>query len=519
VRTATDVTARTGASWSPLVTAGVLGLLAVLFHASIVRPLVIEWYEHENFSYGFLIPFVFAYLVIQRCHLLQWEKIAPAIWGTAFLTGSIALGLIGNALGEPFLSRLSLVATVAALVHVIAGWRIFRLLAFPLAYLLLMVPPPYVIVKQVSYYLKMFDAVVATEALQLIGVPVYRDSYFLNLPNITLEVADVCSGIASLFAMVALGTVYVYFLPARIGAKLAVLASVLIFPLIANLIRIILVGASVYYYGPVMLKAFFHAFTGTFTFLLSLAMFLFVGEWFRRRYPAAEQPKQFMTMTERDDRPGLSGKLLSVPALVAAIVLAGGLYVSRAMALPESRQLHGELDAIPKQLGHFRVAPGTWPDRYSDPEADEALSQLYQGPQHDPIEVFIGYRGSQRGADRLRSPKLVFPSRWEYASMGNIQIAGQGGRHINAVWLVTKKNNSRRVVLFWYQLPGRTLSSDVLYRLELARRLIFHGRTDALVVRLASEIDGSETVDQVLERLITFSQQLFPYVQLLLPEK
>ncbi|HEY2920704.1 MAG TPA: EpsI family protein [Candidatus Binatia bacterium] len=515
--TATDVTARTGVSWSLLVACGVLGLLAVLFHASIVRPLVTEWYEHENFSYGFLIPFVFAYLVLQRWHMLQREKIAPAIWGTAFLTGSIAVGLIGNALGEPFLSRLSLVATVAALVHVIGGWRIFRLLAFPLAYLLLMVPPPYGIVKQMSFYFKMFDAVVATGALQLIGVPVYRDSYFLNLPGITLEVADVCSGIASLFAMVALGTVYVYFLPARMRAKLAVLASVLIFPLIANLIRIILVGASVYYYGPVMLKAFFHTFTGTFTFLLSLAMLLVVGEWFRRRYPAADQPKQFVT--ERDDRTELNSKLLSVPALLAAIVLAGGLSVSRAIALPESWQLQGELDAIPKQLGHFRVAPDTWPDPYSDPEADEALSRLYQGPHHGPIEAFIGYRGSQRGADRLRSPKLVFPSRWEYASMDNIQIARRGGRYINATWLLTKKNNSRRVVLFWYQLPGRTLSSDVLYRLELARGLIFYGRTDAVVVRLASELDGSETVDQALERLITFSQQLFPYVQLLLPEK
>jgi EpsI family protein len=215
----------------------------------------------------------------------------------------------------------------------------------------------------------------------------------------------------------------------------------------------------------------------------------------------------------------LNSKLLSVPALLAAIVLAGGLSVSRAIALPESWQLQGELDAIPKQLGHFRVAPDTWPDPYSDPEADEALSRLYQGPHHGPIEAFIGYRGSQRGADRLRSPKLVFPSRWEYASMDNIQIARRGGRYINATWLLTKKNNSRRVVLFWYQLPGRTLSSDVLYRLELARGLIFYGRTDAVVVRLASELDGSETVDQALERLITFSQQLFPYVQLLLPEK
>jgi EpsI family protein len=516
VRTATEVTTKTSVSWPLLLSAGLLGVLAVLFYAPVARTLVTEWYEHENFSYGFLIPFVFAYLVFQRWNMLQREKLAPSLWGAVFLTGSIALGLIGNALGEPFLSRLSLVATLASLVHVIAGWRILSLLAFSVAYLLLMVPPPYVIVKEVSHYLKMFDAEVATHILQLIGVPVYRDSYFLHLPNITLEVADVCSGIASLFAMIALGTVYVYFLRARIGAKLTVLASVLVFPVIANLIRIVLVGASVYYYGPIMLKAFFHAFTGTFTFMLSLAMFLVLGEWLRRRYPAVEQVEA--GKTERNERTEVAGKLVSLPALFAVVVLAGGLYLSHAMALPESRQLSRDLDAIPKQLGQFSVVPGTWPEPYSDPEAHQALSRLDQDLQSSPIEAFVGYRGSQHGAERLHSPKLIFPRGWEYAAMDNIQIARQGARQINAVWLLTKKAHSKRLVLFWYQLPGKTLSSDVLYRWELARSLIVYGRTDAAVVRLATELNDSENVDLGLQRLIDFSQRLFPHVQTLLPD-
>ena len=73
------------------------------------------------------------------------------------------------------------------------------------------------------------------------------------------------------------------------GAKIALLATVLIAPLIANLIRIILVAVSVYYYGPIMLQAFFHSFTGTFTFLLSLTMLLAIGEFVRRRYPTREK--------------------------------------------------------------------------------------------------------------------------------------------------------------------------------------------------------------------------------------
>ena len=100
---------------------------------------------------------------------------------------ALTFGLLGNSLGEPFVSRISVIFALAALLFVIAGLGHLCDLALPLMYLFLMVPPPYVLVKKLSYYLGMFDAIVTTEALQVIGVPVYRVSYFLNLPTITLE--------------------------------------------------------------------------------------------------------------------------------------------------------------------------------------------------------------------------------------------------------------------------------------------------------------------------------------------
>jgi len=506
---------RAGASYPLLIQAGMVGALAIFFYAPVMRPLVVEWYEHENFSYGFLIPLIFGYLVLQRRGELLQQRMAPALWGVALLVTSISVGLIGAALGEPFLSRLSLVATLAALVSVIAGWKIFRLLSFPLAYLLLMVPPPYVIVKKVSYYLKMFDAVVATEVLQLIGVPVYRDFYYLHLPNITLEIADVCSGIASLFAMVAFGIIYIYFLPVRSGAKVGLMASVVIFPLAANLIRIILVAASVYYYGPIMLEAFFHQFTGTFTFLLSVVMLLVVGEWLRRCYPAARQVNQ--VATPRDEQTKFADKVLSVPVLLAVAVLSGGVYVSHAITRPDLRGFQGELE-IPKGLGQFTRVSINWVDPYTDQNAEKSLSWVYQSAGSPPIETFIGYRHSQFGMDRLRSPKLVFPEGWEYAAMNRIELKGaEAGSKIDAVWLLTKKNNLRRLVVFWYQLPGEALSNELYFRWEIVRRWLIHGRTDAAVVRLATDLDSSESVDLALQRLIAFSQRITSFVQLLVP--
>ena len=504
-----------GGSYSLLIQAGMVGALAVFFYAPVMRPLVVEWYEHENFSYGFLIPVIFGYLVLQRRGELLQQRMAPELWGVALLIASISLGLIGAALGEPFLSRLSLVATLAALVSVIAGWKIFRLLAFPLAYLLLMVPPPYVIVKNVSYYLKIFDAVVATEVLQLIGVPVYRDFYYLNLPNITLEIADVCSGIASLFAMVALGIVYIYFLPVRSVAKFGLMASVVIFPLVANLIRIILIATSVYYYGPVMLEAFFHRFTGTFTFLLSVVMLVAVGEWLRRCYPTAAQLNQFAI--PQDERTQFGDKVISAPILIAAAVLSGGLYISHAIARPDWQGFQGELE-IPKKLGEFTTISVNWMDPYIDQKAEKSVSRVYQRPGSPPVETFIGYRQSQYGVERLRSPKLVFPPGWEYAAMNRIEMKGNEAEwKIDAVWLLTKKNNLQRLVIFWYQLPGKALSNELLLRWEIFRRWLMHGRTDAAVVRLATDLDSSESVDLALQRLVAFSHQVTPFVRLLVP--
>lgn len=447
---------------------------------------------------------------------MQAQPFAPTSWGVIALVFSLVLGFIGAALGESFLSRLSLVLTIAALVLVIAGWGIFRLLIFPLTYLFLMVPPPYALVKQTSNLLKRFDAAAATEVLQIIGVPVHRDFYYLNLPNITLEIADVCSGIASLFAMIALGIVYIYFLPARYSVKVGLVAGLVGFPILANLFRIILIATSVYYYGPLMLESFLHQFTGTSTFLLSLGMLLSMGEWLRRRYPSRAQsnrPNQVESKWQKRGKPNEAS--ISAPAVLASTVLAMGLYVSHAMSHSDMRRTPSDLE-MPSELGPFVRISRYWADSYSDPYADKVFSRVYQKQGSQPIETYIGYRYSQSGTERLRSPRLVFPKGWEPVETNQIKI--QVREKVHAAWMITKKNNLQRLVLFWYQLPDSAISSEMIFRWEIIRRWMVQSGTNAAVVRLATDLDSFEAVDAALKRLIAFSEQIAPYAQLLVQQ-
>jgi EpsI family protein len=268
-----------------------------------------------------------------------------------------------------------------------------------------------------------------------------------------------------------------------------------------------------------MLGAFFHKFTGTFTFLLSLGMLMLWGEALRRRFPALEQSNDYNAdVTAAGNSPGyLQQPAVLMPIALALVVLAIALFLSHSMAGTKVVQLPTALEGLPKQLGPYQEAAISWRDRYQDPEAEPSISRIYQAPSQLPIELFIGYRGAQYADQRLRSPKLIFPEGWEYAAMDELRVDTGNGGSIEAVWLLTKKSNARRVVLYWYQVGGDIFSGDFRYRMELARRLVVNGRTDGSVIRLASDVSDYESTDQALDQLKGFAMLLQPELRKLLP--
>jgi EpsI family protein len=137
---------------------------------------------------------------------------------------------------------------------------------------------------------------------------------------------------------------------------------------------------------------------------------------------------------------------------------------------------------------------------------------VYASPLGPPIETFIGYLSGQFANKRLNSPKLVFPSGWEYADMGQMKIPMPGGKQVDAIWLVVKKNQLKRIVLYWYQVGDKSFAGDLRHRFELIWNRFIHGRTDSAVARMATPIRESESAEQARERLASFSAYLYPEI-------
>jgi len=257
-----------GPRWQPIVLVG----LVVWLYAPILARLARQWWTDPNFSHGFFVPAFSLYVLWQSRDKLREVDPAPSSWGlllVLFSLGTLVLGVFG---AELFLSRISLILLLTGMVIFLYGWPMLRATAFPLAFLVLMVPIPSIVLNQITFPLQIFASKLSATLLPMLGVPVLREGNVINLPAMPLEVADACSGIRSLLSLTCLAVMYGYLLEKRVGIRVLLAIASIPIAVIANAFRIVGTGLLVQYWDPDKAEGFFHAFSGWLIFVVSLLM-------------------------------------------------------------------------------------------------------------------------------------------------------------------------------------------------------------------------------------------------------
>jgi len=132
-----------------------------------------------------------------------------------------------------------------------------------------MIPLPWATVKLITYRSRLFDAEASAFFLGWMGVPVFRDGVMLHLPNINLEVADECSSIPAIAALLSLGVAYAAVARRTLWVRLVLIGATLPFAIGANIVRITTTAAAAYWIGPWTLHTSYHMFNGTVNFLFT----------------------------------------------------------------------------------------------------------------------------------------------------------------------------------------------------------------------------------------------------------
>jgi len=246
---------------------------ALLFH-NVITKLVADWHANENYSHGFLIVPIAIYFAWERRADFARAPIRPSWLGAALVIASVLVLAAGVLGAELFLTRIAMLGVLAGTILFLFGPAHLRVVAFPLGFLLLMVPLPAIVFNRIAFPLQLLASRAGEATLSALNIPVLREGNVIVLASTTLEVAEACSGIRSLVSLLALGIVYGYFTDPRGGVRLALAIATVPIAIAANAIRVAGTGVAAQFIGAAAAEGFLHTFSGWLMFVAAFAMLM-----------------------------------------------------------------------------------------------------------------------------------------------------------------------------------------------------------------------------------------------------
>ncbi|HOA61638.1 MAG: exosortase [Verrucomicrobia bacterium] len=256
----------------------------------------------DLFSHVFVIPLISGYLIWKRLDSASLPQSTRSAW--AFVPAAFSLFLLAlywtvlRSRGPlPQVDVLSLM-TAAYLGLMLAcalgclGTGIVRALCFPITFLAFMIPWPTAMIDAVEIGLQHASAEAAAVLLAMSGTPFVRDGKVFDLPGITLQVAQECSGIRSSYVLSITAVLGGYVL-LRTGWRRWVLAlAVIPLGIVRNGFRILTISMLCVHVSPEMIDSPIHRRGGPVFFVLSLIPFFLLLLWLRKteRRRKAEGP-------------------------------------------------------------------------------------------------------------------------------------------------------------------------------------------------------------------------------------
>jgi exosortase len=256
-----------------------------LLYWTVMAKLVGAWTTDDNYSHGFFIVPLAAYFAWERRRRFLAAPSHPSANGLVVVIGSIGLLAAGVIGAEMFITRISILGTIVGIVLFLSGWNRLRVLLFPLAFLLLMIPLPAILFNQIAFPLQLLASQVGELAITAANVPVLREGNLLVLPNTTLEVAEACSGIRSLVSLLTLGIVLGYFADSRTWVRTLIALSTIPVAILSNGMRVAGTGIAAHRFGAAAAEGFFHEFSGWLLFVVAFLMLLGLQRLLLRALP------------------------------------------------------------------------------------------------------------------------------------------------------------------------------------------------------------------------------------------
>ncbi len=456
--------------WVPFVPYSLPLVLFLFVYAKTFSYWAVQVWSDSQYSHILLIPFISVYIIWSKRDRRRALSLQPSfILGLPVVLGSGALFLIGRAGSLALLEQVSILTMLVGLILMLLGTAWMKALIFPIGYLFLTLPLSEEIMGPLQWPLQLTTARMSVAVLQLLNFfPVLLDRNYIVLPNIVLEVADICSGANFLVSILSIGLPLAYLQLSRGWSRTVLLLSAIVVGVVANWLRVILISIGAYYNYPV-LHGPLHIFQGVFVFWIGL-LYLFLVSWVlsKTRHESAGRIERTGSTRQTPGSEVVSGRR-------RAWVSAGCLTVILAALSAEAAFLDRPVTASPTNFESIPEQVGKWIGRTEDPlsspfrlpGADRELFRRYEQIDGSVVHLYGAYFESQRqGKEVVTDRTRTLYAASHPLSLPAIPATSQGigdGRSevtVNAVdpfSLDDRKTQDKAEAFFWYDVAGEVI--------------------------------------------------------------
>ena len=256
--------------------------LLVLFFLSFIiiflpawKRLVLVWYQQAEYSHGFLIIPICLYIVWKKKPTLATISPRASRFGLPVIIFSLVAYLLSH-FGEIFtVGYLSIISLIIGIILYLFGTRVLKEIAFPIFFLLFIIPVPSQIYSSLTLNLQLFvSAGTVWISKLLFNVPIERDGNIIYLKDITLQVVHACSGLRSMISLMAISALCGYLTLQSNILRFVLLVSAIPVSVAINIVRILLIIIVAHYFNYDLAESGAHGLLGLFVFFIGLVFIL-----------------------------------------------------------------------------------------------------------------------------------------------------------------------------------------------------------------------------------------------------
>lgn len=478
---------------------GIFLLLLFVFYYPSYSSMVAIWARSETFTHGFIIVPICAWLIWRIRKQIGITLPQTNYLGIPLLLLLGFLWLVANYVGVLAIEQLSATLMIPVLVFTLLGWRVTSVMIFPLLYILFAVP----LGEELTPTLINLTADFTVALINLVGIPVYREGTYFQLPTGNWSVVAACSGISYLIASMTLGTLYAYLnYQGPLKRTIFIIASIVV-PIIANSLRAFMIVMIGHFSDMQLATGVDHLIYGWVFFGVVIGIMFYIGSFWRDDVNAPLHGVEWAVGNV--DSASLAHKMAIAVTCLTLVVWPIKIYLEQ-----EAQDFSNVAKisiSIPTGWTETPTAPTSWKPAYHSLDSESQIS--YRDNEGNEVMLFIGYYAQQRQGAELGNYDNVLVTEgdevWRSIEGKKLTLTSAS---IEAPTAVIEGNSKRYLTTYFFYVDGQWVTNKYKTKLIQAKARLLSGRSDGAIIAITTQLpEQDHKMDELLKDFVTAAQE------------